>query len=123
MKPILHGEKRKTALAAAAILFAAILFYEVLEHFAPVRQAVSLLLKVAAPIVYGLCLAYVLNLPMSLLENRVFFRLKAKKPGLARVFSIFTSYLLFLAVIALVFYLVIPKVVSGVFALLGSLGG
>lgn len=116
------SENAKRAAVPALTVAFGILLYELLEHFAPVREAASALFRVAAPIVYGLCLAYVLNLPMSFFENRVFFRLKAKKPALARAFSILITFSLLLGTIALVAALVVPKVTDGVVTLINNLG-
>ena len=110
MKTLLKGEKRRIAITAALILFGAILFYELLEHFAPVSRAVRTFLTVVAPILYGLCFAFVVNLPMSFFEKRVFRRLGEKRSGLARGISIFISYVLVLGFIALIIALIMPKV-------------
>ena len=123
MKNLLHGEKRKYALAAALILLSAILFYELLEHFAAVRKTVSSCVRVAAPVLYGLSLAYVLNLPMSFIENRLLSGLRAKKPRLTRALSIAICYLLLFGAVAAIIALVAPKAAESVAALLGNLGG
>lgn len=114
MKQLLKGEKRKIAIVAATIIFAAILFYELLEHFTPVKNVISVFLKVVAPILYGVCFAFVVNLPMSFFENTVFKKLKAKRPKLVRGLSVVISYLLVLGFIALIISLVLPKVIGSV---------
>lgn len=123
MKSLLKGEKRRIAITAAIIVFSAILFYEILEHFAPVRSAISTFLKVVAPILYGLCFAFVVNLLMSFFERRVFAGLKQKKPGLTRAISILLSYIIVLGLICLVISLVMPKVIESVVKLVNNLGG
>lgn len=122
MKRLLEGEKRKIAIAAAMIVFGGILLYELLEHFAPVRAAVSTFMKVVAPVLYGLCLAFVLNLPVSFFENKLFGKLKAKRPKLARIISIVICYLLFFGIIALIVSLIVPKLIDSVVTLVGNLG-
>ena len=96
LKTLLKGEKRRIAIAAALIVVLGVVLYEVLEHFGPVRSAVSTFVKVVAPILYGLCVAFVLNLPMSFFEDRVFKKLKAKKPGLTRAICVVITYVLVL---------------------------
>ncbi|MBR3485977.1 MAG: AI-2E family transporter [Clostridia bacterium] len=123
MKTLLKGEKRRIAITAALILFGAILFYELLEHFAPVSRAVRTFLTVVAPILYGLCFAFVVNLPMSFFEKRVFRRLGEKRPGLARGISIFISYVLVLGFITLIIALIMPKVIDSVVTFVTNLGG
>ena len=123
MKTLLKGEKRRIAITAALILFGGILLYELLEHFAPVRKAVGTFLTVVAPVLYGLCFAFIVNLPMSFFEKRVFFRLREKRPGLTRAICIVISYLIVLGIICLVLALIMPKVVDSVVKLVSNLGG
>ena len=123
MKNLLHGEKRKYALAAALILLTAVLFYELLEHFAAVRRTVSSCVRVAAPVLYGLSLAYVLNLPMGFIENRLLKRLRVKKPRLTRAISIAVCYILLFGAVAAIAALVVPRAAESVAALFGNLGG
>ena len=123
MKTLLKGEKRRIAITAAIILFAAILFYEILEHFAPVKSAVGTFIRVVAPILYGLCFAFIVNLPMSFFERKLFGSLKAKHPGAARGLSILLAYVLVLGLIALVIALIMPKVVESVLKLINNMGG
>ncbi len=122
MKTLLKGEKRKIAIASAMIILGAVILYELLEHFTPVKNALSTFMRVVAPILYGLCLAFVLNLPMSLLENKLFRKLKLKKPKLTRFFCIFICYVLLLGIIALIAYLIVPKVIDSVITLVNNLG-
>ncbi|MCR5808314.1 MAG: AI-2E family transporter [Clostridiales bacterium] len=122
MKRLLNGEKRRIAIVAAIILFAAIAFYEILEHFPAVRGAVSTFLRVVAPIVYGLCFAFVVNLPMSFIETKLLKKLRAKRPGLTRAIAIIVSYVIVLGLVCLVISLIIPKVVESVYALVDNLG-
>lgn len=122
MKTLLKGDKRKLAIAAAMITIGAVLLYELLEHFAPVRQALSTFMRVVAPILYGLALAFVLNLPMSLLEDKLLKKLKLKKPKLTRFICIVICYLLLLGLIALIAYLIVPKLIDSVITLVNNLG-
>ncbi|MCR5611217.1 MAG: AI-2E family transporter [Clostridiales bacterium] len=121
MDPLLKGESKKKKLAAA-ILIPAVLLLLFSNLFAPVRNAAAKIMRVAAPVVWGLCLAFVLNLPMSFFENRMLKGLKAKKPGLARALAIVLSYAIFLGSAALVVALVAPKVADSVIMLTENLG-
>lgn len=123
MKSLLKGENRIKLLSAAAIVFGGIFLFELLEHFAFVLSAIRACLRAAAPVLYGLCLAFILNLPMSFVESRVFGRLKDKKPRLVRAVSITVTYVLFLGIIAVMLCLIVPKAIDSVAALIGNLGG
>lgn len=119
---MLKGEKRRIAIVAALIVLGAVVLYELLEHFTPVKDAISTFMHVVAPILYGLCLAFVLNLPMSLLESKVFKKLKLKRPKLTRLICIFICYILFLGIIALIGYLIVPKLIDSIITLVNNLG-
>ena len=121
MKRLLTGEKRRSMIAVAAIVFSAILFYEILEHFPAVREVFKKVVTVLAPIVYGLCTGFVINLPMSFLENKVFRRLKEKRPRAARWLSLLISYIVVLGFIALLIALVVPRVTEGVLLLVSNM--
>ncbi|MBO6061971.1 MAG: AI-2E family transporter [Clostridia bacterium] len=123
MKRLLTGEKRRMMLAIAAIVFGGILFYVLLEHFPAVRTVVSRVMRVLAPIVYGLCAAFVINLPMSFFENKVFRRLNEKRPAAARWLSLVISYALVLGFAALIIALVVPRVTEGVLLFSANFGG
>jgi len=123
MKTLLKGEKRRIAITAALILFGAILFYEILEHFAPVRKAVGTFLTVVAPVLYGLCFAFIVNLPMSFFEKRVFRGLARKRPGLARAISVILAYIIVIGLVCLVVALIAPKVIDSVVKLVNNMGG
>lgn len=58
---------------------------------------------------------------MSFFEDRVFKKLKAKKPGLTRAICVIITYVLVLGVVALVSALVVPKVVASIVTLVSNL--
>ena len=122
MRNILKGEKKQIAIAAAVIVLAAVFVYELLEHLSPVKEFLSALLRVVAPILYGLALAFVLDLPMTFLERTVFKKLRLKKPKLTRGICIAVCFALFLGAVAFAASLIVPKVVDSVFTLVNDLG-
>ena len=117
MIKLLSGEKKRLMIAVAVIVFAAILFYVLLLRFPAVRSVFSKVRKVTAPILYGLCFAFIVNLPMSLIERRLFSKLGKKRPLLARWISIIISYVLVLGLIGLLIALVVPKVIESIIGL------
>lgn len=123
MKRLLNGEKRRIMIAVAAIVFGAVLFYVLLEHFSSVKLVVSRIHRVVAPIIYGLCAAFVINLPMTFFEKKVFRRLTKKRPKASRGLSLALAYVLVLGFIALLIALVVPRVTEGVILLSSNFGG
>ena len=117
MKKLLAGGKRNEAPAIAAIVFAAILLYVTLMKLSSVRTLIARVARAAAPVLYGFGLAFVLNIPMRFLEERVFSRLSAKKPGLARSCALVVSLLLIPGLAALTLALLLPRAAQSVSAL------
>jgi len=91
-----------------------ILLYQLLEHWAVVWNAVSWVLDKLSPIVAGIAIAFVVNLPMRFFE-KLFTNKKRKFPKVNRVrrpLSMVLAYLTFLAVFAGLFTLLIPRIVD-----------
>ena len=118
MKRLLADEKRNTVLALAAVLFGAILFYVLLREFTSVRAAIRLAFGAAAPVLMGFALAYVLNIPLSFLEGRVFSRLFPERPRLSRTLALIVTLLIVPGLAALVIALILPRLIDSVTALI-----
>ncbi|MBQ1553567.1 MAG: hypothetical protein IIZ66_08475, partial [Clostridia bacterium] len=81
------------------VVLTGILFYELLEHFGAVRGVFSSVTRVLRPIFAGLFIAYVVNIPSTLLQRTVFKKTKGKLPI---IISNIAAYLLVAGLIALV---------------------
>ena len=112
-------EVLKSAYKPILVVFAGILFYELLEHFSAVRGALSLLRRVLRPILFGIGIAYVVNIPATLFQKHVFGRLKAKKP--AWMLSVLLAYVITFGLVAAIVLLVVPKAAEGVGMLLSNI--
>ena len=91
-----------------------------------VLGALSFLWGIAAPLFAGAALAFVLNVPMSALERRLFPRAGEKKgkkkgvsPALARAACLLLTFLLLALIVLLLVLVVVPQLVESV----SSLGG
>lgn len=100
------------------VVLTGILFYELLEHFGAVSGVFSSVTRVLRPIFAGLFIAYVVNIPSTLLQRTVFKKTKGKLPI---IISNIAAYLLVAGLIALVVLLVLPKAAEGVRMLLGNI--
>ncbi|MBO4385355.1 MAG: AI-2E family transporter [Clostridia bacterium] len=121
MDPLLKSDERNKKIAAVILIPAAFLIV-FSEFFSPARNAAAKLAAVAAPVVWGLGLAFVLNLPMSFFEEKLLKKLRAKKPRLARAAAMAISYAALFGTAALVAALVAPKVADSVITLSENLG-
>ena len=101
----------------------AVLLYELLEHLPAAAGAAKAVFKIAAPITLGLCLAYVVSLPVRFLEERVLKKLADKRSGAARAVSMAAAYALIIGVCALCAGLVIPRLIESVAMLADSFEG
>lgn len=103
-----------------AITFAVFLVAAII-NIDKISGVASFIWRILNPIIIGFCIAFLLNRPFRLFTD-VFGKLdgklfkKAKKPHAkaVKVFSIITVYILFLAVTALLFSLIVPQVISSI---------
>ncbi len=98
------------------IVLAAILFYAILNNLSGVGSGISFLLNVLAPITIGLCIAFVLNIPLKFFEQIVFKKLTNKNgkiwSKLKRPLCLTLSVLSFVTIITVVLSFIIPQIVS-----------
>lgn len=99
------------------IAFGVILFW-LLSNYSLVFNTAGSILSVLSPVIIGFCIAFILNVPMSSLERRLFRpskksgKLSKIKNKIKRPVSIFIVILLFLFIIFMIFYLVIPALIN-----------
>ena len=105
-------------ITAFCVVAAAILFYMALNYIGAVGSAISALVKILSPFIWGLVISYLLGPLVRTLENKVFHPLASKLykknkrsdgHGFARGMSILFSEIIMLAVIAALIYLIIPQ--------------
>ena len=96
------------------VIIVAIAFLVVL-HFPKVLSFIGAAFKVALPFLFGLGIAYIWNLLLRPME-KVFFP-NSKKPivnKLRRPVCVFLSLIVIIAIIALIFYLVLPQIYKSI---------
>ena len=110
-------------ITAFCVVAAAILFYMALNYIGAVGSAISTLVKILSPFIWGLVISYLLGPLVRTLENKVFCPLASKLyrrnkrsdgHGFARGMSILFSEIIMLAVIAALIYLIIPQLYSSI---------
>ncbi len=91
-----------------------------LKHYTPVFTYIGNMLSVFTPLAVGACMAFVLNIPMSFFE-RLFDKCKARwVRKIKRPISLLLSLILILAILALVFFMVVPELLNTVDVLVTS---
>ena len=100
---------------------AAVLLYKLYDNFGQALGHVGTLIDIMAPFVGGFVIAFLLYPPSNMLEN-AFLSLKGKAwPKLARPLALLITYLLFLGLITLLFWLIIPILIDSLTNLVSSL--
>ncbi|MBQ8262165.1 MAG: AI-2E family transporter [Lachnospiraceae bacterium] len=91
------------------IVFTAVVALAVI-HFNSLIGIVGYIFSVLTPFIIGGAIAFVLNIPMSSLEKKLFGNAKGKKgEKFARPCSILITFVLFIAVITIICFTVIPQ--------------
>ncbi len=98
------------------IVFAAIGFYAIIINLGTVGAIISNILSVFSPVIIGLCIAFILNMPMRFFENRVFGKL-TRKGGktwtkLKRPVCLILSVIAVFSIVGVLLPFVIPKLIE-----------
>ena len=118
-------DKRKIRNGVLIALFT-VLLYLGIQHLDVVLKVVVTVIKLLSPFLFGICFAFVLNIPAKFLEEKVFWRLsrkggfwkKAKRP-----LCVTLTVVLFLGVIVLLFSILIPQLIESVKSLADNIPG
>lgn len=107
----MHFDK-KSARNLFFVLSGAILLYLCLKHITPLTATLSHFLGYFSPFITGLCIAFIMNIPMSFLERNLLRLMprQEKKRVWVRPVCIVLTLLLFIGVIAMVMFIVIPEI-------------
>lgn len=119
------NSKYNTISVYTVLTFAACLIvYALLFNFTIVGRVIKTFLNVAAPITWGLVIAYLVNPIMMWTERRMKKLTEKKKPHprLTRVISLFIAMLVFLAVLAALCAIILPQVVESITTIFNNVG-
>ena len=98
------------------IIVLSILFYAVINNLGTFFSGINFIWSVFTPIILGLCMAFVLNLPLRFLENKVFGKLTRANgkvwAKLKRPVCLILSIVLILSLLVLLLSFVIPQFIS-----------
>ena len=90
-----------------------IILYLVLSNLPVVFSGIYYVSSVAFPFILGSCVAFIINVPMSFFERKLFYKLKKGKRSLSLIMAIVSI----VGVILLVSRLIIPELVDTIFKL------
>ncbi len=104
------------SLYAFLVIVASILFFLFLFNISYFLGLLSKLIGILLPFIYGFSIAYLLNPLMKWLENKGIKRVFKDKlrPKYQRMLSILLTFVVFFAVLALLFFTIIPEVANSI---------
>ncbi len=95
----------------------AVLFYVGVQRVESVAAGFSFVVSMVFPFLLGAAMAFILNVPMSFMERRLFSKVKGKTKKLKRPVCLVLSILFVVAILWIVLLVVIPEVASTVTSL------
>lgn len=95
------------------LILVAILAYWTLNNISILINAIKFIFDILLPFILGGVMAFILNIPLSKIENFLNNKTKLKK-GVVRGISITLSILLFLLIIGFVAFLLIPELIENI---------
>ncbi len=95
-----------------------IVLFTLSQNLTSVGNFLKSVLAICAPLIVGFCIAFMLNIPMSLLENKVFKGMRKSKKKvinkMLRPLSLVSTVLLTLGFIILLLFIIIPQLSNSV---------
>ena len=82
---------------------------------------INYIVKLTMPLIIGLSLAFIVNVPMKAIEEKWFKVNKRKNKKLIRVLSLIISLILIFGILSLILFLVVPEVFDAVTSILKSI--
>lgn len=99
-----------------------VLFYFILKNIPFITSTIGHFLNIISPIIVGICIAFILNIPMKRIEKLLLKGKKtARKKKVVRVVSVLLTLLLFILVISLILFLIIPELINNIKLILEEL--
>ena len=95
-----------------------VLFYVFIQNFSSVWNGLSIIVSSFAPIIIGICIAFVVNLPMSFIEKKLFPDKATSKHKwlnkIKRPVSLILGWLFILAIFTIFLMLIIPELYKAI---------
>ncbi len=109
---------KKTLTRLFLLVAGCIVLYWLLHEAERVQQVTGKILDVISPFVIGSGIAFILNVPMRFIENKL---KKIKSESFRRTVALILTFILLALILAVVFWLLIPQIVETVQSLLPQL--
>lgn len=105
-------KKTKKQIIELIIIFGIVLW--AVFNYKIFLDLVGFCFKLLMPVIVGLAIAFIINVPMKQIERKIFKIDKRKHKKIIRVVSLIISLLLIFGILGLIMFLVIPELISAV---------
>ncbi len=121
-----NSENRSLSIKTLLFLISfAIILFSVIQNIGTVTDWIKTFFGFFSPIITGLCIAFVLNVPLSLFEDRLFIKMKQSKikivRKICRPLALLLSSLLCLSIVAISLLVIIPDMTTTLTTLASAL--
>lgn len=106
---------KKTFKQLLILMLVAVGLFWLTQNYKILFGFISKTIDIFFPFILGLCIAFILNAPLKVFENKIFKvdKIESKrKKKFIRILSIILVFLLFIGIIAFVLFLVLPEIVD-----------
>ncbi len=118
---------KKNVKTILGIITFGILLFSATQHLSAVLAFLGGILKIVAPLIVGFCLAFILNIIMTLIEDKVWgFMSKSKKAfvrKMKRPVSLISTIILMLGFVVLLLFIIIPALKDSIDLLVAKVPG
>ncbi len=118
---------KKNVKTILGIITFGILLFSATQHLSAVGTFLGGILKIVAPLIVGFCLAFILNIIMSLLEEKVWgFMGKSKKAfvrKMKRPVSLISTIILMIGFVVLLLFIIIPALKDSIDLMVAKVPG
>lgn len=117
---------KKTVRTIIGLIVLTLLLAAGLQKIESVWGAFNFVIGLVFPFILGACLAFLLNIPMSVIERHLFSEKRVKGPKMrrmARPLSLVLALLLVLLIIVVVIFIIVPAIADTVVTLTNSVPG
>ena len=102
------------------IVFAGIVLWAVF-NYALFFQILGYVFKLTTPIIVGIAIAFIINVPMRAIETKIFKIHKRKHKKLIRIIALIISITLILGILGLILFLLIPELIEAFISLVKTM--
>lgn len=95
------------------IMFSALMLWAVLNYKLFI-DLIKFVFKLLMPLIVGIAIAFIINVPMKQLERKIFKVHKRKHKKMIRLISLFLSIILIFGIIFLTMFLIIPEFIEAI---------